>query len=151
MAKKNKVYVTCYIHGDEKVMLRSQAQSHHVVMRARGGENFSQVFLCPDCHTTLHRIIEAEESNQPGEVAALLEFYEDHHARKLLELAHMGHQHLPSEDSGDRVISLKLPSQAIEEIKKMIAGKRINNRQVGVSRYLRMIVLSHLARHGVEL
>jgi len=148
--RKPKTFVSCFVHGSEKRMLRSQAHSHHVIMQARGGTDHSQVYLCPDCHTTIHRLIEAEEQGNKGDMVSLLEMYTDDQARRLLELAREGHKTIEAEDSVERLISVKLPAKAVEALKRLCAGKKIRNRQIGVSRYASMIILSHLARNGVE-
>jgi len=148
--RKPKVFVYCAVHGPEKKMLRSQAHSHHIIMRARGGTDRTQVFLCPDCHTTIHRLIEAEEAGNTGDVVGLLEMYTDEQAKILVDIARKGHESLDSPESAERVLAVRLPAKAVEELRRLCLGKRIKGRQIGVSRFARMILLSHLARHGFD-
>ncbi len=108
------MYVTCHVHHDKRLP-RKLAHSHHVNPRLAQGSDDSEnlIWLCPDCHHTIHQIATMLAHGRAGEAIFFANEAYPHPPlkKRALELASIVSEGIARKKSGDVVTERALPER----------------------------------------
>lgn len=127
------IYKKCFIH--DSFFSKSASHIHHEVPQAAGGTDIHDnlVWLCSNCHNTLHRIEEKLRSGKVGAASDIADAYCPNQLpmrRRLWDLALFAHQHMqnkakvPMADDARVDVTFTMSHKDHVALKRLIADLR---------------------------